>query len=385
MVNYKCLTCGKEFNRKSNFLTHTENKKKPCKPIVIEKYNQNSPNLTNFGENLPKLTKFNQNTINSEPIILNKTNEYNEFDKFDKLNEFIKTNKFDESIDFDQFNTNESNNLICKFCFKTFVNVYTLKRHSDGRCKVKKLDNKKKDEIFNRLLENEDKMDKVLNSFENIKKDNQMLQKENEKLKQHIKDLENKYNNDIKKIVNKNTNNTINNTNNNVNLIIPNDKLVDFGKEDLSKISYEDIIKSCSGSNVTGYHVLIELIKQIHFNDKFPEFQNVYMTDRNRERYMYWQNAWQLGDNNIFTEIMTQPQELLSTHEEKLQKDIENNKTTAKKINGVVDKYYDGEKGFNEVVDPKVKDLVYNNRDKIRNNYKKLVKENESKKLIDNN
>ncbi len=356
MVNYKCLTCGKEFNRKSNFLTHTENKKKPCKPLVTEKYSKNSEifqNILGYSEIFQNIPKIPETTGNNNKIDQESDNS---------------TNK--------SIKNEEPNENLCKYCFKQFSTTFNLNKHIKNNCKVKKLNDEKKDEIFNRLLENESKVNNIISNFEN-------LQKENEKLKQYIRDLENKYNGDIKKIVNKNTNNTINNTNNNnLNIIIPNDKLVDFGKEDLSKIPYEDIIKSCSGSNVTGYHVLIELIKQIHFNDKFPEFQNVYMTDRNRERYMYWQNAWQLGDNNIFTEIMSQPQELLSTHEEKLEKDIENNKTTAKKINGVVDRYYECDKGFNEVVDPKVKDLIYNNRDKIRNNYKKLVKETESNNLI---
>ncbi len=350
MVLYKCLTCLKEFKKKSHYITHTQNKKKPCEPNE-PKINQNLPNLTFIHQNLPNLTNLNENLT-------------------------------DENIN--TLGDNKSNNITCVYCLKAFVNIYTLKRHLEGRCKVKKLDDKKKDEIFNRLLENENKVNNIINNFENLQKvnDNKVnniinnfenLQKENEKLKQHIKDLEIKYNNDIKKIVNKNINNTVNN--NNVNIIVPSDKLVDFGKEDLSKIPYEDIIKSCTGSNITGYHILVELIKQIHFNDEFPEYQNVYMTDRNREKYMFWKNAWQLGDNIIFTELMSKPQELLSIYEELIKNDIKNKKLTVKKINDTVDRYYECEKGFNDVVDPKIKDLIYNNREKIRNNYKKIIGE----------
>ena len=223
-------------------------------------------------------------------------------------------------------------------------------------------------------------MNKLFNNFEELNKKYENSEKDNNKLKEYIKDLENKYNNDIKKIVNKNTNNTINNTNNNVNLIIPSNKLVNFGKEDLSKIDYEDIIKSCTGPTVTGYHVLIELIKQIHFNDKYPEFQNVYMTDRNREKYMYYKNKWLLGDNNVFKEIMTQPQELIGCYEDEIEDDIENNRQTAKKINDILDKYYDCKGGFNEIVEPKVKDLIYNNKEDVKNNYLKIQNKIESNK-----
>ncbi len=36
MVNYTCPTCSKQFNRKSNYDYHIENKKKPCQPIAPE-------------------------------------------------------------------------------------------------------------------------------------------------------------------------------------------------------------------------------------------------------------------------------------------------------------------------------------------------------------
>ena len=35
MPTFSCPNCKKEFNRKSNFLYHVENKKRPCKIIII--------------------------------------------------------------------------------------------------------------------------------------------------------------------------------------------------------------------------------------------------------------------------------------------------------------------------------------------------------------
>ena len=376
MVKHICINCNKEFVRKKDLEYHLEQKKKPCKikiNINLTKNNQNLQILTINNQKLPDNKSFDifYKLINSD----NSNYQINELHNI--KSDFVIND-----------NDNDNVNCTCSYCYKKFVNIYSLKRHVNERCKVKKLDNNKKEEIFNKLLENEDKFNKLLNCFEdlkknyeNIQKNNKNIHKDNEKLREQIKELENKYNNDIRKIVNKNINNTINNTNNNItnNLIIPSDKLVNFGKEDLSKISYEDIINTCSSHNITGYHVITELIKKIHFNDKLPEFQNVYMTDRNREKYMIWKNKWLLGDSNIFKEIMIQPQELIGNYEEEIEDDIENNRSTAKKINDILDKYYDCKGGFNDIVDPKVKDLIYNNREDVKNNFQKIQNKIESK------
>ena len=42
MVVYICETCKKEFNKKSNYLNHIENKKKPCERLKL-KMHQNAP------------------------------------------------------------------------------------------------------------------------------------------------------------------------------------------------------------------------------------------------------------------------------------------------------------------------------------------------------
>jgi hypothetical protein len=47
MVNYTCPTCNKEFKKKSHFIEHTVQKKKPCQQLL--------PIFTNSNKNLPKL------------------------------------------------------------------------------------------------------------------------------------------------------------------------------------------------------------------------------------------------------------------------------------------------------------------------------------------
>jgi len=364
MVVYKCLICFREFNRKSSFIDHTENKKKSCRINSAEKIaefaeiNQNAPKCTDPS---PKLTKINQNSPKLKKMQKNIMKKIN----VDKINIY-----------------NEKSNNTCNYCYKEFVNTYTLKRHMDNRCKVKKLDDEKKDEIFNKLLEYEGKMNKILNNFEDLKNDNNNLKNENEKLKKHIDNLENKYDNEKNKIVTKNINNTINNNITN-NLIIPQSKLVKFGKEDLKKINFESIIKSCSDIKVSGYLIFVEIIKLIHFNDNLPEYQNVYITDRNRDKYMYWnEDNWTLGDNTVYNNIISKVQDIFMIYQDEIEeaKKNKNYKNVVDKITKYIDKYYDYD-GFNDLVDPKVKDLLYNNREKVKNNYKKIQNDIEKNKI----
>ena len=52
MVVYICQNCKKEFNKKSNYLNHIENKKKPCTQLKL-KMHQNAPKCT---KKAPKCT-----------------------------------------------------------------------------------------------------------------------------------------------------------------------------------------------------------------------------------------------------------------------------------------------------------------------------------------
>ena len=94
MVNYTCLTCLKEFNKKDSFIKHTERKKKPCKQYL--------PIFTNSTKNLPKITEIDKKPENT-----------------------------------------------CEYCSKNFTTIYTLNRHLNDRCKVKKALDEEKDKITN--------------------------------------------------------------------------------------------------------------------------------------------------------------------------------------------------------------------------------------------
>jgi hypothetical protein len=396
MVLYTCLNCNKEFKKKSHYIDHTENKKKPC----------NNTN-TDINNNIPNVNQIKPNVNQMIP----------------NINQTIFKN---------------TENCKCNYCLKTFVNTSSLNRHLKDRCKVKKLDEEKKEEIFNKLIEKEEKFNILLESFEKmqkftenlqknyfevqksneylqknyeyLEKNNKDLQKNNKDLQKQMKELkketENKikdctknYDEKIKQVITKNINNTINNTVNNtdnsVKIIIPAEKLVKFGNEDLTKIDHKDIINSMKNWQVTGYHVFIELLKLIHFNPKLPECQNIYMTDRNREKFMsYDGKIWELNDTALY-ETTQHIEKLKNTYEEEFEIEITKNKSvkhTIDKLNKFTDKYFEGDEegnknnDFIKLVNGQIMDYMYNHKDDIKMNFElikdEVLKKNNNKKIL---
>lgn len=365
MVVYTCEICEKLFKKKSHYIDHTENKKKPCiqnKTLQIDGALKNS----NSFQTIPNYS-----------------------------------NPFQSSQD--QNSNIYLNNTTCNYCLKNFSTTFNLNKHVKNSCKVKQLDEEKKETIFNNLLEKE-KYNLLFKNIELQQKSIEQLQKINKDLEKKIKDLEKKnkeqnknYDDKIKQIITKNINNnnynnttnntnntnTINNTINNNNIIIPSDKLVNFGKEDLSKIDYKKVLGSITGIKFTGYHIFIELLKLIHFNPELPQYQNVYMTDKNREKYMVFQNNnWELSESG-YLRIMDHIEDLIQLYEiefEELKQDTKF-KIVVEKLNKFYGRYYLGDdegnknKEFIGVVDANLKEFLYNNREVPKKNYIKIKDE----------
>ena len=89
MVLYTCKNCLKEFKQKCHYIEHTEKRKNPCQEVRINNIEiiQNYSNLTKTNEKLSK--------------------------NMENLNK-------------------------CNYCSKEFYNIYNLKKHQVGHCKVKK-------------------------------------------------------------------------------------------------------------------------------------------------------------------------------------------------------------------------------------------------------
>jgi len=133
---------------------------------------------------------------------------------------------------------NTSIDNMCTHCNKIYSTQSNLCKHLKI-CKEKKLYDQKQSEI------------------EQLKKIILNKEKDNEELQKKVDELSNQ--------TETNTNITVNNTNSN-NVI----NIYNAGKEDLSLLSKEDIIKICT----SGTYYPIVAAEIIHCNKKYPEFQN---------------------------------------------------------------------------------------------------------------
>ncbi len=244
MVVHICPICSKEFTKKSTFINHTENKKKPCQQI-----SSNNPQISS--NNPQKSSEFAEKSIilqkNNEKICLLENNE----------------------------NQKIINNFSCNYCFSKFNRKDNLKRHLLS-CKVKKLEIEKKENILNNLIEKE-KINNLFTMYEELNKKNEQLVKNNEELNKKNEELNKK----IDKIVKKNITNTQNITNNNNNntQIIINNIVNPFGKETYEKINKKDVLKIMTDTKNNGKHCFNKLIDLIHFNTNIPE---------NHPRFIYF-------------------------------------------------------------------------------------------------
>jgi len=137
MKEYICENCDKKFDRKSNWLVHTQNKKKPCVKIdnndyitadIIPKINLGGNLGVNLGGNLGV------NLVN--------------------------------------------NKAGCQYCLKIFSRPDSLKRHiEEERCEVLKLQQLQKENIFKNLLYEENVIKQAKHDLKNMTI-NQVLDKE---------------------------------------------------------------------------------------------------------------------------------------------------------------------------------------------------------------
>ena len=305
MVQRKCPKCDGIFDRKSTYDYHINrvfdcSTKKLNQENVGDKKNcddtfiNNLPDFTKICQNLPEFTKICQNLPNMAQEQLNLDLEAN---------------------DLNNLNDNEFS---CCYCHKKFSTKYTLGRHLNGICKVKKEIDKEKENIFKLLLEKDlqhkEELKNHKEEMEELKKQNKMFEKQNKLLMDKIDKLINiKDKNNIKssaKTTNNsiNSNNTITNTQNNNSNNTQNNNIVmvNFGKEDLSIIDERQFIeKIIKKPTITGVKIPDEVLKIIHFNPQYPQLSNIYISDINREKCMVYEDGeWKLSNIDNIPQIM---------------------------------------------------------------------------------
>ena len=170
----------------------------------------------------------------------------------------------------------------CFYCGNEFANKYNYDRHTKSYCKTKKQHEKEKEDKYNELIErienNERKFENEINELKNKLNEEKM---KNKKLNQIIN-------------INTNTTNNITNidnqTNNNITF-----NLIAYGREDMNKIDVEYILQALK----RGTSAIPVMTENIHFNSKYPEFHNVYISNMNQKYAMVYNGKdWILKDKN---------------------------------------------------------------------------------------
>ena len=109
MKEYNCDKCGKKFSQKSNWVQHTQERKKPCVKKEI---------------NLKEIIKgVKEDKIKEEEIKEEKINKINNINVLDKVN-------IDEC-----HQNNNKKKFCCQYCLKLFTRTDNLKRHiNNDKC-----------------------------------------------------------------------------------------------------------------------------------------------------------------------------------------------------------------------------------------------------------
>jgi hypothetical protein len=218
---------------------------------------------------------------------------------------------------------------ICLHCGIQFTRKFNLLRHEKTNCtKLKIKRHEEKVKIFEQL--------KLLEFEKNI------LQEENIKLKEENKKLKNSTTNTI------NVTGNINNTNNIM--------IVQFGKEDVSKIKQKEIIKALN----RGFMAPVGLTETIHFNPKYPEYHNVYIPSM-KEKYamIYDGSEWKLvNKSDLVDQIYDEKRDFISENFDEFYDSLTSSKRNALK------EWFDMEENDDKIKQIKedLKLLLYNKR-----------------------
>jgi len=235
----------------------------------------------------------------------------------------------------------------CKLCDKSFTTINSMYRHMKHTCKVKKYDENEKKDIYDRLILLEETNKKIIN--------------ENKKLKLQVKQLKVSGSNNI-------TDNVVNINNGVVNHIT----LVGYGKEDLSKLDKTEMVRVLQN----GFNSTIKLTEALHFNPKYPEYHNIYISNiKDKYGMMFDGKNWTLTmKEDLINKIYEDKKNYI---EENLDEFLDS--LTASRKNAL-ERWLDTDDNNNKIKEIKnqIKLLLYNNR-------KMSIKTQTELELEDNN
>lgn len=254
----------------------------------------------------------------------------------------------------------------CNYCKKKFTTATSMSRHVNHTCKVKKQEDEEKEEIFERLLKLEEN-NKLLNErSKKVENENKMLKKEVKKLAQQNKKITN---NNVGRDININNGAVNNGTVNHVTLVA-------FGSEDMTKIDEKDLIKVLQ----QGYNSTLRLTETVHFNPKYPEFQNVYITNmKDKYAMMYDGTNWTLTlKDDLINRLYDDKKSYI---EERLEDFIESLTLSQRKA---LDRWVDTDEDNKKIreIKEKIKLLLYNSK-QIPIDTQKLIDDSNIKVIVE--
>ena len=242
-------------------------------------------------------------------------------------------------------------NFECKYCKKKFTDESNMYRHIRNSCKEKKNQEDEKENIYKQLLEMQENMAKMKDDMTKIQKENNELK--NKVAKIDMKDIKELKEADIK-IVNNNNNGTVNNGTINIQNNIT---LVAHNKEDMAKIKDEmgTILQN-------GFQTSIRLTEALHFNPKYPEYHNVYISNmKDKYAMVYDGTDWKLVmKNTLIDQLYDNKKNYIEDNLENL---INSHKLRPSQINALK-RWLDTDDESPKIKDIKeqIKLLLYNNR-----------------------
>lgn len=242
-----------------------------------------------------------------------------------------------------QITPNNVNPLECMYCKKVMSRVDNLTRHVN-KCKVKLSNEQKLKEENEELKKQISEQNKFFQQMiDNLKKE--LMEQINKNCKTHPKTLQ-KINNQL--------NSTVNNT--------INYNIVSLGHERLY-----DVLSKKEKINILNqrYMCLDHIIEYIHFNEKFPQFRNILITNtQNNIAYKFDKLSNKfiaISKDDLLENIVSERMDDITEFYEQLIDDLDDK--TKNIINSFITKM-DNE-NYRSDKKKDIKLIVYNNRNKV--------------------
>ena len=342
MVKYECYRCGYTTDNKSNIIRHIE-RKKSCKPIISNINLDDYKSYILKGISCEIYTKYPQNNVDNHKITHLCTYCNKTYSRIDSLNRHLKTCKEKKKDD----TVKESMESLVKILNEQSIQIEKFKREQEKQI------NDFKKEILRKDKE-------IVKKDRNLEKELRIKEKE---YQSQIKEQNKQIKELIKKAGIYNNGNVTNNIQNNF-------KLLNYKETDTSHLTENDYIKCLEHYNFCVPH----LIRKIHFNPKKPENHNIYISNlKNSYVMIYMNNKWKVKNRDeTISRIIDEKQILF---EKKIQEWVESG-IQYPKVMAKFSRYIE-KREQNDVINAikeDIKLILYNNRNMIIENNKKLIK-----------